>query len=114
MPRYLCAVVFVGSSWSESIAGCPQQPRRRMPKDDELIDVRWLSPTARLSAVSGLGWALIACFIGYRALGYRIVGGIIVAPLIGVLIGHLSSHFREGAIQLSLVGVKSCLPAPYS
>jgi hypothetical protein len=66
-----------------------------MPKYGELIDVRWLSPTARLSAVSGLGWALIACFIGYRAFGYRIVGGIVVAPLIGILIGRLSSPLQN-------------------
>jgi hypothetical protein len=75
-----------------------------MPKDGELIDVRWLSPTARLSAVSGLGWALIACFIGYRAFGYRIVGGIIVTPLIGVLIGHLSSPLQNKPRWVQIAG----------
>jgi hypothetical protein len=74
-----------------------------MAKYSELIDLRWLSPTARLSAVSGLGWALIACFIGYRAFGYRIVGGIIMAPLIGILIGRLSSplHNKPRWVQIA-------------
>jgi hypothetical protein len=74
-----------------------------MPKYGELIDARWLSPTARLSAVSALGWALIAFFIGYRAFGYRIVGGIIMAPLIGILIGRLSSplHNKPRWVQIA-------------
>jgi len=73
-------------------------------KFSELIDIRWLSPTARLSAVSGLGWALIACFIGYRAFGYRIVGGIIMAPLVGVLIGHLSSPLQNKPRWVQIAG----------
>jgi hypothetical protein len=36
-----------------------------MPKYGEVINVRSLSPMARLSAASGLMWALIAWFIGY-------------------------------------------------
>jgi hypothetical protein len=75
-----------------------------MPKYGELIDPRWLSPTARLSAVSALGWALIACFIGYRAFGYRIVGGIIMAPFIGILIGRLSSPLQNKPRWVQIAG----------
>jgi hypothetical protein len=75
-----------------------------MPKYRELIDVRWLSSTAWLSAVSGFGWALIACFIGYRAFGYRIAGGIIIAPLIGVVIGHLSSPLQNKPRWVQIAG----------
>lgn len=75
-----------------------------MPKNGEFIDVRLLSPTARLSAVSGLGWALIACFVGYRAFGYRIVGGIIMAPLIGILIGRLSSPLQNKPRWIQIAG----------
>ena len=46
--------------------------------------------TSRLSAASGLVWGLIACFIGHRPFGYRVWGGLIVAPLIGLLIGRMS------------------------
>lgn len=75
-----------------------------MPKYGELIDARWLSPTVRLSAVSALGWALIACFIGYGAFGYRIVGGIIMAPLIGILIGRLSSPLQNKPRWVQIAG----------
>jgi hypothetical protein len=75
-----------------------------MPKYDALIDVRWLSPTAKLSAVSALGWAVIACFIGYRAFGYRIVGGIIMAPFIGILIGRLSSPLQDKPRWVQIAG----------
>ncbi len=75
-----------------------------MPKNGEFIDVRLLSPTARLSAVSGLGWAPIACFVGYRAFGYRIVGGIIMAPLIGILIGRLSSPLQNKPRWVQIAG----------
>jgi hypothetical protein len=40
-------------------------------------------------------WAVIAFFIGYQAFGHRIWGGIVIAPLIGILIGHLSWPLRS-------------------
>jgi hypothetical protein len=74
-----------------------------MAKYGELIDVRSLPPTVRLSAASGLAWALIAWFIGYRAFGYRIWGGIIMAPLIGIVIGRLSRpmHNKPRWVQIA-------------
>ena len=74
-----------------------------MSKYGELINVRSLSPTVRLSATSGLMWALIAWFIGYRAFGYRIWGGIVIAPLIGILIGRLSwpIHNKPRWVQIA-------------
>ena len=73
-----------------TIIGCLVGREATMPKYGEVINVRSLSPMARLSAASGLMWALIAWFIGYRAFGNRIWGGIVMAPLIGILIGRLS------------------------
>lgn len=69
----------------------------------ELINVRWLSPTVRLSAASGLMWALIAWFIGYRTFNHRIWGGIVIAPLIGILIGCLSwpLHNKPRSVQIA-------------
>jgi hypothetical protein len=61
----------------------------------ELINIRSLSPMARLSAASGMMWALIAWLIGYRVFGHRIWGGIVVAPVIGILIGRLSWPMRN-------------------
>jgi hypothetical protein len=75
-----------------------------MTRYGELIDVRWLSPTARVSAVSGLGWSLIACLIGYHAFGHGLIGGIIMAPLIGVLIGHLSSPLQNKPRWVQIAG----------
>jgi hypothetical protein len=74
-----------------------------MPKYGELINVRSLSPTIRVSAASGLMWALIAWFIGYRAFGHRIWGGIVVAPLIGIVIGQLSwpMHNKPRWVQIA-------------
>ena len=72
-------------------------------KYGELINLHLLSPTVRLSAASGLMWALIAWFIGYRAFGYRIWGGIVMAPLIGILIGRLSwpMHNKPRWVQIA-------------
>jgi hypothetical protein len=75
-----------------------------MSKYGELIHVRSLSPTIRLSAASGLVWALIAWFIGYRAFGDRIWGGIIIAPLIGILIGRLSWPMRNKPRWVQIAG----------
>src|SRR3954470_16348488 len=77
--------------------------RRPVLKYAELIDVRRLPLTIRLSAASGLAWALIAWFIGYRAFGYRIWGGIVIAPLIGILIGRLSRpmHTKPRWVQIA-------------
>lgn len=74
-----------------------------MPKYGELINVRSLSPMARLAAASGLMWALIAWFIGYRAFGHQVWGGIVVAPLIGILIGRLSwpIHNKPRWVQIA-------------
>jgi hypothetical protein len=51
--------------------------------------------TARLSVLSGLAWALVAWSIGHRTFGQNIWGGIIIAPLIGILIGRLSSPLHD-------------------
>lgn len=58
-------------------------------------DVQVSTSTAKLSALSGCGWGLIAYFIGHAAFGHGIWGGIVAAPLIGVLIGHLSKSIEE-------------------
>ena len=73
-----------------------------MRKSAGLIDVRPLA-TARLSAASGLVWALIAWVIGHRAFGHRIWGGMLVAPLIGFLIGRLSwpLHHKPRWVQIA-------------
>jgi hypothetical protein len=75
-----------------------------MPKYGELINVRSLSPMAGLSAASGLVWALIAWFIGYRAFGHRVWGGIVIAPLIGILIGRLSWPMHNKARWVQIAG----------
>ena len=74
-----------------------------MPKCGELINVRSLSPRARLAAASGLMWALIAWFVGYGAFGHRVWGGVVVAPLIGILIGRLSwpMHDKPRWVQIA-------------
>lgn len=58
--------------------------------DSPLAGVRLSARTAKLSALSGCGWGLVAYSIGHAALGRSIWGGIIAAPLIGVVIGGLS------------------------
>lgn len=63
-----------------------------------------MSPTARLSAVSGLAWALIGCVLGYRAVGYEVLGGVITAPLTGILIGHLSSSLHDEPRWIQIAG----------
>jgi hypothetical protein len=75
-----------------------------MPKYADLIDVRSLSPMVRLSGASGLMWALIAWFIGHRAFGDRIWGGIIMAPFIGILIGRLSWPMRSKSRWVQIAG----------
>jgi hypothetical protein len=75
-----------------------------MPKYGELINVRSLSPTIRVSAASGLMWALIAWFMGYRAFGHRIWGGIVIAPFIGMLIGRLSSPMHDKPRWVQVAG----------
>lgn len=62
-----------------------------------------IRPMARLAAASGLMWALIAWFIAYRAFGHRVWGGIVIAPLIGMLIGRLSwpLHSKPRWVQIA-------------
>jgi hypothetical protein len=86
-----------------TIDGCRVGPKATMPNYGELINIPSLSATVRLSAASGLMWALIAWFIGYRAFGNRIWGGIIMAPLIGILIGRLSwpIHNKPWWVQIA-------------
>jgi hypothetical protein len=68
-----------------------------------------LPTTVRLSATSGLAWALVAWSIGHRTFGQGIWGGIIIAPLIGILIGRLSAPLHDkprwAQIAWSLVAV---------
>jgi hypothetical protein len=59
--------------------------------------------TAKLSALSGCGWGLIAYFIGHAAFGHGIWGGIVAAPLIGVLIGHLSGSIEAKSRPVQMV-----------
>jgi NAD/NADP transhydrogenase beta subunit len=68
-----------------------------------LADVRVSASTAKLSALSGCGWAVVAYFVGHAAFGYRIWGGIIAAPLIGVLIGHLSKSMEAKTRRIQIV-----------
>jgi len=63
-----------------------------------------LPPATTLSAASGLAWALIAWLVGYRAFGHQIWGGIVIAPLIGILIARLSSPLREKPRWVQIVG----------
>ena len=70
----------------------------------ELINIRSLSPAIRLSAASGLVWAVIAWFIGYRIFEYRIWGGIIMAPLIGILIGRLARPMHNKPLWVQIPG----------
>ncbi len=41
------------------------------------------------SAVSGLGWSLLALFLGGRHLKGALLGGVLASPLIGLLVGRL-------------------------
>lgn len=66
-------------------------PMTNNPPADVLVP----ASTAKLSALSGCGWGLIAFFIGHAAFGHGIWGGIVAAPLIGVLIGHLSKSIES-------------------
>ena len=74
-----------------------------MRRYSELINLRSLPAMVRLSIASGVMWALIAWFIGHRVFGSRIWGGIIMAPLIGILIGRLASplHDRSRRVHIA-------------
>src|SRR6266851_7777440 len=72
-------------------------------RDDPPGDVRVSASTARLSTLSGCGWGLVAYFIGHAAFGHGIWGGIVVAPLIGVLIGHFSKSIEEKSCPVQVV-----------
>jgi len=67
------------------------------------MSVRFALP-ARVSAASGLVWALIAWFIGYGAFGGRIWSGIIIGPLIGVLVGRLSWPLHDKTRWVQIAG----------
>src|ERR1700730_8843103 len=73
-------------------------------RDNPLGNLRVSASTAKLSALSGCGWGLIAYFIGHAAFGHGIWGGIVAAPLIGVLIGHLSKSI-EAKSRLDQIAV---------
>lgn len=75
-----------------------------MRERGELNGVGRLPPAIALSAVSGLAWALIAWLIGYRAFGHQICGGIIIAPLIGILIARLSSPLHDKPRWVQIAG----------
>jgi hypothetical protein len=72
-------------------------------RDNPLGDVRVSASTAKLSALSGCGWGLVACFIGHAAFGHGIWGGIVAAPLIGVLMGHLSKSIGAKSHPVQIV-----------
>jgi hypothetical protein len=61
------------------------------------------------SLASGCLWALIALTLGYRAFGPSIWGGILAAPLIGLLMGVSSAWFdtrwQGGRALFSLVSL---------
>jgi hypothetical protein len=59
--------------------------------------------TATLSALSGCGWGLIAYIIGHAAMGHRIWGGIVAAPLIGVFIGYVSRPIEAESRPVQIV-----------
>jgi hypothetical protein len=59
--------------------------------------------TATLSALSGCGWGLIAYIIGHAAMGHRIWGGIVAAPLIGVFIGYVSRPIEAESRPVHIV-----------
>ena len=71
-------------------------------RDNPLGDVRVYASTAKLSALSGCGWGLVAYFIGHAAFGHGIWGGIVAAPLIGVLIGHLSKSSEAKSLPVQI------------
>jgi hypothetical protein len=66
-------------------------------------DITVPASTAKLSALSGCGWGLIAYFIGHAAFGHGIWGGIVAAPLIGVLMGHLSKSIGAKSHPVQIV-----------
>lgn len=57
----------------------------------------------KLSALSGCVWALIAYFIGHRAFGGNIWGGIVAAPLIGILIGYLGRSMQNKPVPVQSI-----------
>jgi hypothetical protein len=70
----------------------------------ELINVRSPSAPVKLAATSGLMWGVLAWFIGYHAFGDLIWGGIVLAPLIGILIGRLAWPIRNKPRWVQIAG----------
>lgn len=75
-----------------------------MSRSGERVAALLLSPSTGLSAASGLGWALIAFFIGHRVFGYAIVGGLVASPFVGILIGRLASRLHDKPAWIQVLG----------
>ena len=63
-----------------------------------------ISPTLRSLAISGFAWALMATVIGHRVFGYRLWGGIILAPFIGLWIGRVFAPLRDSSRGIQIAG----------
>ena len=60
-----------------------------------------------VSAISGLVWAGVAWFLGRRALGPLIWGGVALSPLIGIAAGLASRVFPTGYVRRVLFSLAS-------
>jgi hypothetical protein len=69
-----------------------RSPRTRMP-----------AAALKFAALSGVGWGLIAYAVGRGIFGRHIWGGVLAAPLIGILIGQLARGVDEEPRWIQIV-----------